>query len=269
MLRDTYGRKVDYLRISVTDRCNFRCTYCMPPQGIVHKSHAEMLRYEDIIRIAGVAAEMGMSKVRLTGGEPLVKRTIEFLVEGLASIPAVHELCMTTNGSLLTFDKARTLKRAGLQRVNISLDTLDPDVFTRITRIGCLDNVLRGIDAAQDAGLGPVKINMVVSPKTSRAEIDRMARFCHQRGLLLQRINLFSLRRRVHDGIHACERPAPCESCSRLRLTADGRIRPCLHSDREVLVDLGDIRGSLEDAVRLKPETGTVCETRNMAQIGG
>ena len=133
MLLDRFSRKIDYLRISVTDRCNHRCTYCMPEAPFVHKSHSEILSYEQIELLAKVAAKMGITKVRLTGGEPLVRKNIEQLVAKLASIEGIDEVCMTTNGSLLA-DMAAKLKRCGLSRINISIDSLNPDRYRRITR---------------------------------------------------------------------------------------------------------------------------------------
>ncbi|MGD2178832.1 MAG: GTP 3',8-cyclase MoaA [Anaerolineae bacterium] len=158
---DAYNRPISYLRISVTDRCNLRCVYCMPEEGVPWRPHGDVLRYEEIVIIVRAAAELGISKVRLTGGEPLVRLGIIDLVRQIARIPGIDDLAMTTNGVLLTHH-ARELANAGLHRVNISLDTLDAERFRRITRCGDLADVLAGIDAARQAGLRPIKINSVV-----------------------------------------------------------------------------------------------------------
>lgn len=160
-LVDTYSRKIDYLRISVTDRCNLRCTYCMPPEGIELKRAENILRYEELLRVARVAVANGVSKVRVTGGEPLVRKGIVDFIGELASLDGLDDLSLTTNGVLLK-DYAERLKAAGLDRVNVSLDSLDRERFTRITRADNLGLVLDGLDEAHRVGLTPVKINMVV-----------------------------------------------------------------------------------------------------------
>ena len=269
MLVDRFGRKITYLRISVTDRCNYRCVYCMPEEGVELKPHAEMLSYEDMINIASAAVELGITKIRLTGGEPLIKRNIEFLVSSLAQIKGIDDLTMTTNGSLLTVDKARDLQEAGLQRVNISLDTLDPKVFRKLTRGGDVRDVLKGIDAAKRAGLNPIKINMVIFADTSEDEISAMRDFCRSKGLRLQTIMQFSLYDRKRTLPVVTDRPPPCSACNRLRLTADGYFLPCLFSDKELKVDLADIKASILAAVRMKPKNGVSCRNRSMPQIGG
>jgi len=160
-LVDAYRRKIDYLRISITDRCNLRCVYCMPDEGIKLMRSAGILRYEELLRVARIAAANGISKVRVTGGEPLVRRGVVEFISSLASIDGIEDLSLTTNGVLLG-EYAAPLKEAGLGRVNVSLDTLRPERFARITRGDRLDDVLNGIDEAERAGLRPVKINMVV-----------------------------------------------------------------------------------------------------------
>jgi cyclic pyranopterin phosphate synthase len=271
MLKDRFGRKIDYLRISVTDKCNYRCIYCMPEEGVKLKSHDEILSFEEITAIARCAARLGIVKIRLTGGEPLVRRDIEILVEMLSRCEGINELVMTTNGSLLSREKALKLKEAGLSRVNISLDTLDGDEFKRITRRGNIEDVLAGIDAAKWAGLDPVKINMVISEATSRSQVMEMRSFCKQEGLKLQTIKQFSLYQREEriDSSFTFDRPKPCSLCNKIRLTADGFLKPCLLSNAEIKVDFSNIEESLRRAVREKPLKGTICENRMMSQIGG
>ncbi len=270
-LTDPYGRNIRYLRISVTDRCNYRCVYCMPEKGIPLKEHDDILSYEDIVRVAEGAVRVGFERVRLTGGEPLVRRRIERLVSMLSSIDGLNEVVMTTNASLLTRDKARQLKDAGLSRINISLDSLDPARFEAITRGGKIDDVLAGIDAAVETDLRPVKINMIVFEDTTRDDIEEMRSFCGDKGLVLQTIRQFSLYDREGDPSSdiSCDRPQPCELCDKLRLTADGYLKPCLFSDKEIRVDLDHIELSLRRAVAAKPRKGTCCSNRLMYQIGG
>lgn len=160
-MEDKFGRTIDYLRISITDKCNLRCIYCMPAEGVKLISHDEILRIEEIAQIVRVAAELGVRNVRLTGGEPLVRRGVVDLVRMISQTPGIEDVSLTTNGLLLP-KMAADLKAAGLSRVNISLDTLDPEQYHYITRIGNIDSVLAGIDAALETGFDPVKINMVV-----------------------------------------------------------------------------------------------------------
>ncbi len=271
MLTDAFGRAITYLRISVTDRCNYRCTYCMPEADVDFLPQSLILDYEQIARIAASAGRLGITKVRLTGGEPLVRRDVERLVRLICNGWKFGEVCMTTNGSLLTRSKAAALKAAGLCRVNISLDTLDPATFASLTRGGELQHVLNGIDAALAAGLTPVKINMVVRPDASDEDIEDMRLFCTVNGLELQTIAKFSLAFRSQDldGPVITDRPPGCAGCNRLRLTSDGFLKPCLFSDKEIKVDLTDIDGSFRSAVRAKPACGTHCSSRSMSQVGG
>jgi cyclic pyranopterin phosphate synthase len=174
-LSDSFQRPIDYLRISVTDRCNLRCTYCMPADGITLMRHADILSYEEICAVAGAAAGLGITKIRITGGEPLVRAGLPALVHMLARIDTIDDISLTTNGILLS-RFATELKSAGLRRANISLDTLDAEKFKRICRDGNLDDVLKGIDAARTAGLVPVKINVVVMSGVNDDELLDFAR---------------------------------------------------------------------------------------------
>lgn len=176
-LLDRFGRLHNYLRISVTDRCNYRCTYCMPEEGLQWLPRESMMRYEEIARLVRIFAGMGLRRVRLTGGEPTVRRDILELVREIATIPGIEDVAMTTNGHLFA-PLAGPLREAGLSRVNISLDTLDPQLFGSITRGGRLEPVLEAIDAAVAAGLTPVKLNMVVMEGVNEQEVERMVRWC-------------------------------------------------------------------------------------------
>lgn len=175
MLMDSHNRVIDYLRIAVTDRCNLRCLYCMPEDGIQPLPQGEILSYEEILRVVRVAVGLGISKVRLTGGEPLVRRDLEHLVRALADMQGIRDLSMTTNGVLLK-DRARDLREAGLKRINVSLDSLDPRRYRAITRGGELERVWGGILAALEAGMQPVKINVVAMEEHNGDEILSFAR---------------------------------------------------------------------------------------------
>jgi len=168
---DAFGRRIDYLRISVTDRCNLRCVYCMPPEGVPWRAPGEILTFEEIERFARVAAAEGISKIRLTGGEPLVRHGIVEHVRRLRDVTGIEQIAITTNGTLLPI-YAQDLYDAGLRRVNISLDTLDADTFAKITRGGKLANVLAGIDAAFEVGFDPVKLNVVVVRSLNQNLLD-------------------------------------------------------------------------------------------------
>ena len=265
---DKFNRRITYLRISVTDRCNFRCVYCMPEDGVALKRHEDILSFEEIAAIVGVATTLGITKVRITGGEPLVRRGIVGLVGMLRRHKNLREIAMTTNASLLS-PIAYELKDAGLDRINISLDTLDGDRYAHITRGGRIDGALAGIDAALEVGL-PVKINMVLSHEYSEPddEVQRMRRFCESRGMDLQLIRQFSLANPKIDTADY-DRPPTCSECNRLMWLADGKLKPCLHSNVEIPVRMDDIEGSLKEAIFGKPARGWVCTDRDMMRIGG
>ncbi|MHB1127473.1 MAG: GTP 3',8-cyclase MoaA [Bacillota bacterium] len=191
-MKDSFNREINYLRISVTDRCNLRCQYCMPAEGIPLKKHDEILRLEEIALIARNAVKLGINRFRVTGGEPLVRLNVVKLVSYLADIPGVGDLSITTNGTLLKL-YARDLKTAGLQRVNVSLDTLDGEKFRRITRGGRIESVLEGLEAAVAAGLNPVKVNVVVMEGVNNTEIIDFARLARDRGLHVRFIELMPI----------------------------------------------------------------------------
>jgi len=273
---DSYDRKIDYLRISVTDKCNLRCRYCMPAEGVPVRSHDEFLSLEQIVEVVRVGVRLGLTKIRLTGGEPLVKRGIVELVRMIREVEGVRHLGMTTNGVLLA-GYAAALRGAGLDSVNVSLDTLDPERYRRITRVGDIRRVLEGIEAARKAGF-PIKINMVVLEDTGEREIEEMRRFCECRSgarrprdgqpMTLQLINHYALGEEKIDN-YAFDRPPRCGSCNKIRLLADGTLKPCLHSDEEIPLDLSNIEESLRRTIAAKPERGGVCTNRPMIGIGG
>ncbi len=171
---DSFERKIDYLRLSVTDRCNLRCTYCMPSEGVPRLEHLEILSYEEIVRLARIVTGMGMSKIRITGGEPLVRKDILNLCGKISQISGLKSLSITTNGVMLA-EFAQGLREAGIQRINISLDTLRPERFAAITRRDCFDRVWEGIMAAEKAGISPIKLNAVVMRGVNDDEIEDLA----------------------------------------------------------------------------------------------
>ncbi|MEZ5402028.1 MAG: GTP 3',8-cyclase MoaA [Bryobacteraceae bacterium] len=191
-LIDTYGRLHDNLRISVTDRCNIRCFYCMPEADVAFVPRSEILDLEEIERFARVAASLGVRKIRITGGEPLIRKNLPFLVERLAAIPGIEDLSLTTNGVLLG-DHARALRDAGLRRVNIHLDTLDAARFRQITRRDDFDRVLAGIDACLALGYHPIKINAVAVADLVEPDIVPLARFGRERGIEIRYIEFMPL----------------------------------------------------------------------------
>jgi cyclic pyranopterin phosphate synthase len=263
---DSYDRPIDYLRISVTDKCNLRCRYCLPAEGVPHRDHEEFLSLETMAEVVRAGVRLGLTKVRLTGGEPLVKRGIVALVGMIRAVPGVRHIGMTTNGVLLP-RYAGPLRRAGLDSLNVSLDTLDPARYRQITRVGDIAQVLAGIEAARSAGF-PMKINMVVLEDTGEESIEAMRNFCRGKGLTLQLINHYALGEAKLDS-YSFDRPPKCRSCNKIRLLADGTLKPCLHSNEEIQLDPEHIEESLRRTILAKPERGDACTNRPMVEIGG
>jgi cyclic pyranopterin phosphate synthase len=191
-LLDTFGRIHDNLRISVTDRCNIRCFYCMPEEGVKYMPHAEILTFEEIEHFVRVAVSLGVTKLRVTGGEPLVRRDLPVLIRMLSAIPGIHDLALTTNGVLLA-KHAEALYDAGLRRLNVHLDTLDRDRFLRITRRDDLGKVLEGLDVARRLGFGPIKINAVAVKNLVEPDIVPLARFGREHGMEIRFIEFMPL----------------------------------------------------------------------------
>lgn len=315
-MRDACGRTIRYLRISVTDRCNYRCRYCMGEDGVSLHTHAQMLTFEEIAEIVAACAQLGIDKVRLTGGEPLVRRGIATLCAMLKGIPGISELTLTTNGSLLPL-YASDLKAAGVDRLNISLDTLDPEKFRLITRVGTLSDVLDGLDAAERAGFLHTKLNVVLIGGFNNDEIGAFVEMTKDRALSVRFIELMpigdtadwdakhflpssavlaavpALERIDTDGVAVRYRVPGyvgtvglippmseklCDRCNRIRLTADGKLKPCLHSAQEVSLKglhKAELFQTLKLAIYNKPKehhmdclhpSGSV---RRMYEIGG
>jgi cyclic pyranopterin phosphate synthase len=264
---DRFDRRINYLRVSVTDRCNLRCTYCMPAEGVPLLEHDDILSFEEIEEVVREAVDMGITKVRITGGEPLVRKGITGLVEKIAAISGITDLGLTTNGILLA-GFAGELARAGLHRINVSLDTTDPERYRRITRGGEIQKVFEGIAAAKAAGLTPVKINCVVGRSSDEPDAMAVRTYCLENGLEARFIHEMSLAGgcfTIVENGHGGD----CLHCNRLRLTANGMIRPCLFSDIQFSTRQLGIRKALELAVGQKPEKGTVNTNGNFNNIGG
>ncbi|MCG0274954.1 MAG: GTP 3',8-cyclase MoaA [Thermosediminibacteraceae bacterium] len=199
-MKDRFGREIDYIRVSVTDRCNFRCIYCMPEKGIAPKSSEDILRFEEIARFLKAIAPLGVSKVRITGGEPLVRKGIVDFVAMVRHIPEIQDIALTTNGSLLA-ELAADLKRAGLDRVNVSLDSLNPEKFRRMTRGGNLKSVIKGIEAALEHGLVPVKVNCVVIKGFNDDEVADFVKLAIDYPLTVRFIELMPIGESVREGM--------------------------------------------------------------------
>ena len=315
---DRLGRNITYLRISVTDKCNLRCRYCMPEEGVCKRDHADMLTEDEIITAVEAAASLGITKVRITGGEPLVKKNIVSICRRTAGVEGIEEVCLTTNGILLP-QLAKPLKEAGVKRLNLSLDTLDPAKYAYITRIGTLDNFRAGLDAAFEAGFEKIKINAVLIGGFNEDDIVPLAELTRQYPVDMRFIEMMPMYdsgdfdesafipcSRVLDhlpdavpaeqdggvaklyrlpgaqgyvGLISPVSAHFCGECNRLRLTADGKVKPCLHSADEYTLkglDLDGMKKVLKEAIWNKPAWHGDLDAlhrsqagRNMNQIGG
>jgi GTP 3',8-cyclase len=324
--RDAFGRTMNYLRISLTDRCNFRCLYCMPAVGMKFQPRDEMLTDDELIRLVGIFAEAGVTKLRLTGGEPTIRPHLVDLVREFKAFPNINEIAMTTNALLLS-RIAGDLKEAGLDRINVSIDTLDPVRFKFMTRGGRFDLVWKGIEEADRVGLGPIKLNSVVVRGQNDHEVAEMARLTIDRPWQVRFLEIMPMEGvgMIYDeGLVTSEEtraelektfgpleqldahpsdPARlwkipgaagtigfispisepfCETCNRIRLTADGNLRLCLlHADEVNLRDMmrdgasdADVLAKLRGGIWRKPWGHRVAEgdrhtVRGMSQIGG
>lgn len=265
-MRDSTGRIIDYLRISVTDRCNLRCIYCMPAEGVPLRTHSDMLTFDEITAFSKLAVSKGVTKIRITGGEPLVRKNVEILVGMLAAIEGVNDLALTTNGQLLE-EKAEVLRLAGLQRVNVSLDTLDAEEYSIITRGGDINRTIRGIRAAQRAGFDPIKINCVVD-ESQQNQKEILRQFAQKEGLEVRFISRMSL---AHGTFSVVEGGSggDCARCNRLRLTANGLLKPCLFNDIGYDIRTMGYAEALEAALENKPLRGTHNNSGDFYNIGG
>jgi GTP 3',8-cyclase len=264
---DKYNRRINYLRISVTDRCNLRCTYCMPEEGIKIIRHEDILSLEEMAGVARIAAGMGVEKIRITGGEPLVRKGVVQLVKMISEIPGIRDLALTTNGQLLE-SYAQPLAEAGLKRINISLDTVDPDRYREITRGGDIRNVIKGIVASQKAGLHPVKLNCVVDNSSNEADAVGVRDFAARTGVEVRFIMRMSLEHGLFSVVEGGS-GGDCSRCNRLRLTSDGKIKPCLFDNVEFDVRKLGAEEAIRLAIEQKPECGHTNSNNLFHNIGG
>jgi len=319
-MKDKFEREITYLRVSVTDRCNLRCKYCMPPEGIEKKRHQDILSLEDIYRIIKESTRLGIKKIRFTGGEPLVRMGLPNLIKNVSKLEGIKEITMTTNGILLS-KYIKELNEAGLNRVNISLDTLKPERYKDITRGGDFNKVIEGIKSAQENDMKPIKINTVLMKGFNDDEIEDFAKLTVNHDIIVRFIELMPFgenhswtKGKYLSNEHVLEKidnlkeidyekgsPSRyykikgskgkiglinpisrhfCATCNRIRLTADGNIKPCLHSDLEVdmkkyLDSDENIYKGLLKAIRKKPSKHHINEEgynpikRDMNKIGG
>ena len=314
---DKYGREITYLRLSVTDLCNLRCRYCMPEEGVPKKDHAAMLTEDEMILAAEAAASLGITKLRITGGEPLVKKNILSICRRAAAVPGIREVCLTTNGIRLP-ELAVPLREAGVRRLNISLDTLNGEKYAQITRCGVLADALAGIRAALEAGFEKIKLNAVLIGGFNDDEIPSLAALTLRYPLDVRFIELMpmgengfgaeaylpcsAVRERLPEleptgervGVaRLCRLPGAlgnvglispvsahfCGGCDRLRLTADGKLKPCLHSAAEYTLkglDRAGMAAVMREAILNKPERHGALgyenpsgARRSMNRIGG
>lgn len=322
VLKDSYGRIIDYLRVSIIDWCNLHCIYCQ--YNVVKKTHYEILRYEEIIRIVQLATQLGIKKVRITGGEPLMRRDIIFFMKEISQIDGIEDLSMTTNGSLLP-KYVHSLKEAGLQRLNISLDSLQPKKYEEITQGGILSQVMAGIDEAFKANFSPIKINVVPMRGINDDELEDFVRLTIKKPIYVRFIELMPMSNNIFyeekyipvsqikerlkntfdlklvndvkgngpakyyqiddaNGLVGFISPLSkqiCSQCNRLRLTSDGKLRPCLESDTEIDIKIPlrsgqsdeEIKEVLLSAIKFKPKrhqfTKKKIGRRQMSAIGG
>ncbi|RCW49681.1 GTP 3',8-cyclase MoaA [Halanaerobium sp. MA284_MarDTE_T2] len=327
MIKNDRLNGITYLRVSVTDRCNLRCKYCMPEEGVADKPHQKILSYEELEKIISVSAELGVTHIRLTGGEPLVRKDLDYFIKKIDEIEQIKDISITTNGVLLS-KLGEKLKKAGLDRVNISLDTLDPDKFKFITRRENFSDVIAGIDTALALDLKPVKVNTVLMKDFNLDEVEEFIKFVKERDINLRFIEFMPVsgdsdhskhfypvekvkkelvdKYRLHKvsmrgvgpsedytadgfkgsiGFIAALTHKFCGSCNRLRLTADGKLRVCLVSDKELilkkdgkLLEKDKLKEAFFKAVSCKPKGHDFLganldinniKERKMFQIGG
>ncbi len=264
---DSFNRNITYLRVSVTDRCNLRCTYCMPDEGIQMLRHEDILNFDEIVEVIIEGVRLGINKVRITGGEPLVRRNVVNLVAMIAKIPGISDLSMTTNGILLE-QFAKPLSDAGLMRVNVSLDTVDPEKFALITRGGDITRVFSGIQAAKEAGLSPIRINCVVQFSSQESDARAVAEYGKLNGFEVRYIHQMDLENGDFAIVEGGE-GGDCARCNRLRLTASGKIIPCLFGGEEYDVRILGAAEAFRKAVASKPACGTVNQKSEFYNIGG
>lgn len=242
-LIDQYGRKIDYLRISVTDRCNLRCIYCMPESGIISKKPEEILTYEEILKIVQAAISCGINKIRVTGGEPLVRKNIVCLIDTLAKIKEINDLSLTTNGILLN-EYVEDLKKIGLKRINISLDTLNREKYKFITRTDGLNKVLEGINKSLEVGLNPVKINVVLMKGMNDDEIIEFAKLTFSNPLRIRFIEFMPI--------------GNSNSWTKDKFISNNEVKDCCQNLGEIEEQEGTLNANISSSYRFKGAKGTI-----------
>ena len=317
-MTDRLGRNITYLRISVTDKCNLRCRYCMPAEGVCKKSHADMMTEDELITAVEAAASLGITKVRITGGEPLVKKNIVSICRRAAAVEGLEEVCLTTNGILLP-QLGNALKEAGVKRINLSLDTLDPVKYAHITRVGMLEDFYAGLQAALQVGFEKIKVNAVLIGGFNDNEIEALANLTREYPIDMRFIELMPILDSDEFGETAYvpyskvlealpdAQPAEqdggvaklyrlpgakgniglispisahfCGACNRIRLTADGKLKPCLHRAQEYSLkglDFAGMQAIMKEVIWNKPTWHGDLDalhrshaSRNMNEIGG
>ena len=307
---DKLGRNITYLRLSITDRCNLRCRYCMPAEGVCKKNHSDMLTEDEMITAVEAAAALGITKLRITGGEPLIKRNILSLCRRASAVEGIRDVALTTNGILLP-QMAQDLKDAGVNRLNLSLDTLDPECYAYITRIGTLDQALEGLRVALDTGFDKIKINAVLIGGFNDGQIRDLAELTRRYPVDMRFIEMMpmydnpdfnegsylpcakvleelpELQPVEEDGSVAKLYRLPdaqgnvglisplsahfCSACNRIRLTADGKLKPCLHSGDEYSLkglDFDGMKAMLEEVIWNKPAWHGDLDAAHLSQAG-
>ncbi len=266
-MEDRFNRKINYLRISVTDRCNLRCVYCMPEEGVKLLRHEDILSFDEITEVVKTAVELGIDKIRLTGGEPLVRKNIVELVSMIAQNIGVKDFGLTTNGILLD-EFALPLKKAGLHRLNISLDTMDKDKYREITRCGDISAVINGIKAAQNAGFTKIKINTVIDSSPDEIDAVSVAEFARKNNFQIRFIRKMDLEKGTFWEVAGGD-GGKCSICNRLRISSDGTVTPCLFSDQGFNIRKIGIKEAFIQAIHSKPEKGVMSRTHKFYNIGG
>lgn len=326
MMKDRYERIIDYMRISIIDRCNLRCIYCMPSDGVKPIKYKSILSYEEITRVVKIAAGLGVKKIRITGGEPLIRKNLPYLIKSIHSVEGIDDISLTTNGVLLK-NCVHALVKAGLRRVNVSLDSLSPHRYSEITRGGDINNVLEGLREAEKAGLVPIKINVVPVRGFNDDEIEAFARLTINTPYHIRFIEFMPIGARdlwsedkymstdeIKERVSAVAPLMPveighsgparhfrfensaglvgfispithhfCDTCNRLRLTSDGKLRPCLFSETEIDIKSPMRRGASDEeierllrlSVEMKPHGHSInaekyfAYLKPMSKIGG
>ncbi len=264
---DSYKREINYLRISITDRCNLRCQYCMPEEGIKTLRHEDILNFDEIVDFVEVGVEMGIRKVRLTGGEPLVRRGVVDLVRMIAGIKGISDLSMTTNGVLLA-NFAQPLRDAGLHRINVSLDTLNAETYKEITRGGNINDVLKGLQIAKKVGFNPIKINCVIEKGSNEPHAIAVKEYAQLNGFEVRFIPRMELDKGTFGIVEGGD-GGNCAICNRIRLTANGMVMPCLFSEMGFSVREIGAREAILRTIQAKPECGTLNAKGDFYNIGG